>query len=96
MIFREGATLILLALAVVIGIIGYSSSLFLGDDNPIEESCEAVIKKTTGFDLDLTPNSPEGATGATAANEMVVKRPDPVEIISDEGYPTVEEIIKGC
>jgi len=31
----------------------------VSDDNPIEEYVEEVIKKKTGFDLDLTPNSKE-------------------------------------
>jgi len=28
-------------------------------DNVIEELCEEVIKKQTGFDIDLSPDSPE-------------------------------------
>jgi hypothetical protein len=33
--------------------------LGLDDDNIIEESAEAVLKKHTGLDLDFTPNSKE-------------------------------------
>lgn len=29
------------------------------DDNPVEEIAEEVIKKETGVDIDLSPNSPE-------------------------------------
>jgi hypothetical protein len=59
---RECATLIVLGLLAAIGLIGYASSFFLGDDNPVEESCEEVIEKGTGADIDLTPNSPENST----------------------------------
>lgn len=30
------------------------------DDNPIEEIVEQQIKNQTGFDVDLSPESPEG------------------------------------
>lgn len=30
------------------------------DDNIAEEIIEEIIQQKTGFDLDLTPNSPEG------------------------------------
>jgi|LakMenEpi03Aug12_release.lakeMendotaPanAssembly.Ray.scaffolds.fasta_scaffold06999_22 hypothetical protein len=29
------------------------------DDNPVEEAIEMVLHKTTGLDVDLTPESPE-------------------------------------
>ena len=38
---------------------GIISSLYLGDDNPIEELLEKVIEEETGVDVDLTPSSPE-------------------------------------
>lgn len=44
------------ALAVIIGII---SIYFFGKDNPVEEACEDIIKKETGADIDLSPDSPE-------------------------------------
>ncbi len=38
-------------------IIGYISILALGNDNPIEEAAEDVIKEETGISLELTPDS---------------------------------------
>jgi hypothetical protein len=52
----------LIIITVVVGICliaGLTSTLFLGDDNPIEEIAEQVIEKETGQDVDLTPSSPE-------------------------------------
>jgi hypothetical protein len=40
-------------------ILGYYSSIFFGDDNPVEEVAEEIIKVETGLDIDLSPNSPE-------------------------------------
>lgn len=31
----------------------------LPDDNPIEESAEAIVNDRIGLDLDFTPNTPE-------------------------------------
>lgn len=59
MFFREVISIVLISVAIVVGIIGYTTHFFLGDDNPIEESCEEIIKDTTGMDIDLTPGSPE-------------------------------------
>lgn len=52
----------LIIISIVVGICligGLASTLFLGDDNPIEEVAEQVIEKETGQDVDLTPSSPE-------------------------------------
>lgn len=38
-------------------IIGYISVLALGNNNPIEEAAEDVIKEETGISLELTPDS---------------------------------------
>lgn len=38
-------------------IIGYISVLALGNNNPIEEAVEDVIKEETGISLELTPDS---------------------------------------
>lgn len=62
MFFREVISIVLISVAIVVGIIGYSTHFFLGDDNPIEESCEKIIKDTTGMDIDLTPDSPENVS----------------------------------
>jgi hypothetical protein len=40
-------------------ILGYYSSIFFGDDNPVEEVAEEIIKVETGLDIDLSSNSPE-------------------------------------
>lgn len=37
-----------------------NKKLGLKDDNFIEEALESVIESNTGFDIDLTPGSPEG------------------------------------
>ena len=54
----EGGSLVLIIVAIA-AVIGFASSKWLGDDNFIEESAEFVIKHHTGFDVDLTPDSPE-------------------------------------
>lgn len=52
-----GAALVALAATVGIGSKYYFTSL--KDDNIIEEICEEYIDYQTGFELDLTPLSPE-------------------------------------
>jgi hypothetical protein len=48
----------LIGLIVMISlIIGYISVLALGNNNPIEEAAEDVIKEETGISLELTPDS---------------------------------------
>jgi hypothetical protein len=42
-------------IAALAGIIGFISSKYFGNDNPIEEACEQIIKDETGTDIDLTP-----------------------------------------
>lgn len=44
----------LILLVVLMGVV---STYVLGDDNPIEEYSEEIIKEETGIDIDLTPNS---------------------------------------
>lgn len=47
---------------IVLGLItacGLLSTKFLGDDNPIEEAAEEVIKEITHVEIDLSPNTPE-------------------------------------
>ena len=46
-------------IALYAGILGYYSTLFFGDDNPVEEVAEEIIKIETGLDIDLTPHSHE-------------------------------------
>jgi len=59
MVFRESITLIVIGALAIVGLIGYASSIFLGDDNAVEETCEAAIQAETGLDVDLTPGSQE-------------------------------------
>lgn len=47
-----------LFLAVSLGILTFSA-LRMPQDNPIEEVAEAVIENITGFDVDLSPTTPE-------------------------------------
>ena len=47
------------AIVILIALIGISSVFFFGDDNPIEEISEEIIKEEIGIDIDLTPNSHE-------------------------------------
>ena len=56
----DGGTTILIIIAVA-GLLGLLSSqlLDLPEDNPVEETAEAVIEMHTGIDLDLSPDSPE-------------------------------------
>lgn len=44
---------------VIVSIIGVSSAIILGKDNPVEEIAEDIIKKETGIDVDLTVDSAE-------------------------------------
>ena len=55
---REAGTIIIIIVSLATAI-GLTSVYFLKDDNPVEESCEQVIKIATGNDIDLTENSPE-------------------------------------
>lgn len=44
-------------IAMISLFIGYISVLALGNNNPIEEAAEDVIKEETGISLELTPDS---------------------------------------
>jgi hypothetical protein len=44
-------------LILLIVLIGVFSTYLLGDDNPIEELSEEIIKEETGLDIDLTQKS---------------------------------------
>ena len=50
--------LLILAGAVLAGL-GSVYVFKMKPDNPIEETAEEVIKKESGIDVDLTPDSPE-------------------------------------
>ena len=54
--FREVGALIIVIIVVASAAIGYISSKWLGDDNPIEEFCQDIIEDQTGFEIDITPS----------------------------------------
>jgi len=49
--------IIVVASAVVVGVA--SRFLFKKSDNIVEEVAEKVIKEKTGYDIDLSPDTPE-------------------------------------
>lgn len=55
---KDGGTAVLIAV-VLLGVVGYFSSRFLGDDNIVEETAESIIELHTGADIDLSEDSPE-------------------------------------
>lgn len=48
----------LMGAALIVGV-GARKVLKLKEDNIIEEVSEAIIEKQSGFDVDLSPDSPE-------------------------------------
>ena len=57
--FRECGLLILISILIVVGVGGFVSAKYLGEDNPVEEIAEDIIQKETGAKIDLTPATPE-------------------------------------
>ncbi len=59
------ATLIIILTIVVAGVVIAGCNYYLPeiypDDNPIEEAIEKKIQDETGFDVDLSPDSPESS-----------------------------------
>lgn len=51
--------ILMIIILLVASVIGLVSVKYLGDDNPIEEISEEIIKVETGVTIDLTPLSPE-------------------------------------
>jgi hypothetical protein len=41
-------------LILIVALIGITSNYFLGDDNPIEEITEEIIKDETGLEIDFS------------------------------------------
>lgn len=52
-ILRENWEFIVIFIILIT--IGYTSGLFLGKDNPIEQEVEKIIEVETGVKVDLTP-----------------------------------------
>lgn len=44
-----------ICIAIVATIVGVISIQFMGNDNPIEEASEKIIKDETGITIDLSP-----------------------------------------
>jgi hypothetical protein len=57
----DGSVLVVGILIVALSV-GYVSSRWLGEDNPIEEAAEEVIESQTGMEIDLSPSSEEIAS----------------------------------
>lgn len=61
--------LIALSIAIVAGIVGYISSLYLGPDNPVEKECEKIINDEVGTKVDLSPESTVAPPVAQSASK---------------------------
>lgn len=55
-------------LILLIVLMGFLSTYLVGDDNPIEEYSEQIIKEETGLDIDFTPNSIENLYSGLGSN----------------------------
>jgi len=47
---------IVLAITALTLCLGLVSTIYIGNDNPVEQACEAVIKQQTGVTIDLSPD----------------------------------------
>ncbi len=56
---RDMSILIIVGIVGVVAIVGWVSTRFLGNNNPVEEECEKVIQDETGMKMDL--DTPQGA-----------------------------------
>ena len=56
---KKKSLFVIAAVICMVGVVGYISKYWLGDDNFIEEKAEQFIEKNTGLTLDLSPSSPE-------------------------------------
>ena len=50
---------VMVVIVIVVTTIGIISIKFLGNDNPIEEATEAVIKEEIGINVDLSKKTPQ-------------------------------------
>lgn len=53
--FYDLSIIIIVSIVLVAGAVGLISAKFLGNDNPIEQEAEKIIKDETGIEVDLTP-----------------------------------------
>lgn len=56
---QEKRAIAMLVILIVCAMVGITSAVFLGHDNPVEESAEAIVETQTGVRIDLTPQSIE-------------------------------------
>ena len=62
--------IIVFGVVLFAGILGYLSTFWLGNSNPVEQACEEVIQTETGKQVDLDQPVKEAlgvTTGATGA-----------------------------
>lgn len=71
---------LLIALGLLVGIGSYKY-LGMKEDNPVEETCEQIIKMQTGQDIDLSPNS------------KVQKEQEKIIILDDKDKKPIKEQI---
>ena len=53
------ALLIIVSVSIVIGAVNYIYDEYWPDDNVAEEAVEKAIEENIGFQVDLTPKTPE-------------------------------------
>ena len=58
-LYDGGTTLLIIVAALAVLGVASTKLLKMKDDNLIEETAEAGIEHATGFDVDLSPDSPE-------------------------------------
>ena len=66
--FFELGTLVIIIAVAALAAIGIVSQKYLGEDNIVEETVEAVIKEKTGLDIDLSPKTIEEKKGPSLSN----------------------------
>jgi len=66
--FFELGTLVIIIAIAALAAIGIVSQKYLGEDNIIEETVEAIIKEKTGLDIDLSPKTIEEKKGSSLSN----------------------------
>lgn len=55
----------IVVVVAVVAVVGFAAAkITKKDDGPVEEVAEQVIKNETGYDVDLTPGSPESVKDA--------------------------------
>lgn len=55
----DGSFILMGIVLAILAVGGLVSIKFLGQDNPVEEAVEEIIKNQTGLDIDLSPETKE-------------------------------------